>query len=72
VRHLGEVGDNRFAVNVLAQRERNLGLALFPFRRLDNVAEQHLGLDAVGHLDADGTAAGHRREDVDAFGLDGG
>ena len=70
VRHLGQVGDDQLAVNVPAQRERHLGLA-FPFRRLDDVAKQHLGLDAVGHLDANGAATGYRCEDVNSLGLDG-
>ena len=72
VRHLGQVGDDRLAVDVLAECERNLGLGFFPLGRVDDVAEEHLGLDAVRHLDADGAAAGDGGEDVDVLGLDGG
>ena len=72
VRHLGQVGDDRLAVDVLAECERNLGLGIFPLGRVDDVAEEHLGLDAVRHLDADGAAAGDGGEDVDVLGLDGG
>ena len=40
VRHLREVGDDRFAVNILAQRERNLArLCALPNRRLQQLAQ---------------------------------
>ena len=72
VRHFREVGDDRMAVNVLAQRERNARLGVAPFVGLEQVAHDDLGLDRVRHFDADGAFAGHGREDVDALGLERG
>src|ERR1017187_2375446 len=72
VRHLRQVGDNRMAIDVLAQRDGNARLGVAPFVRLEQVAHDDLGLDEVRHFDADGTFAGHGRENVDAFRLERG
>ena len=60
------------AINVLAQRDGNFRLGVAPFLGLEQIAHDDLGLDRVGHLDADGAFAGHGREDVNALGLERG
>ncbi len=45
VRHLREVRDDRMAVNILAQRERDARLGVLPFVRFEQVAHDDLGLD---------------------------
>ena len=69
VRHFREVSDDRMAIDILAQRERDAGLGFAPFFGFEEVAHDDFGLDGIRHLDTDGTFAGHGREDVDAFGL---
>ena len=72
MRHLGQIGNHRFAVHILAKGHGDLGLALLPFIALEQIAHDDLGLDAVGHLHAHRTLARHGRKDVDALGLQGG
>jgi len=72
VRHLNEVGDDRMAIDVLAERDGNFRLRIAPFVRLEQVAHDDFGFDVIRHLDAHGAFAGHGREDVDALGLERG
>ncbi len=72
VGHLGEVGDDGEAVHVLAEGEGDAGLGLAPFIGLEEIAHDDLGLHGVGDFDTDGGFAGDGREDVEAFGLEGG
>ena len=69
VRHLGQVGDNRMAVHVLAEREGKPRPGVAPFIGLEQIADDDLRLDEVGNLHADGTFSRHRRQDVNAFGF---
>src|SRR5208282_6482699 len=50
----------------------NLCLAVAPFLGLEHVAHDDLGLDRVGHFDADGAFAGDGGEDVNPLGFDRG
>ena len=69
VRHLRQIGDDRLAVNVLTQRERQFGFRtrFLPILRLEQLTQCHLHLARVRQLDADRVLAGNRREDVDSF-----
>src|ERR1017187_5084911 len=70
VGHFREVGDNRMAINVLAERDGNARLGVAPFVGLEQIAHDDFRLDEVRHLDADGTFSGHGCENVDALGLE--
>ena len=72
VRHFREVGDDRMAVNIFAQRERDLRFGVAPFLGFQQVAHDDLGFDGVRHFDADGAFSGHWRENVDALGFERG
>ena len=71
VGHLGEVGDDRAAVDVLAEGKGDLGLAVDPFVAFEEFAEDDFDFFAVGDFDTDGVLAGNGREDVDFFGPGG-
>ena len=66
VRHLGQVGADRLAGDVLAEPDRERRPALGP--RAEDVAEVDDAAVAVGDLDADGLLAGDRGEDADLGG----
>ena len=66
--HLGEVGDDGAAVDVLAEGKGDLGLAVDPLVAFEEFAEDDFDFFAVGDFDADGVLAGNGREDVDFFG----
>ena len=65
VRHLREVGNDGAAVDVFAEGEGNLRLAVDPFVALEEFAEDDFDFFAVGDLDAHGVLAGNGCEDVD-------
>ena len=69
VRHLREIGDNRFPVDIFAQREREFDVRLrfLPILRLQKFAQRHFHFACVRQLDADGVFARNRRENVDAL-----
>ncbi len=67
VRHGGEVGGDDAAVDVFAERDGELALALGEGLALDDVAQPDGFAVVVGHLDADGGFAGHAL-DEDGFG----
>ena len=69
MRHLREVGDDRVAINILAERQRNFRLGIAPFLRLEQIAQDDLGLDGVRHFDADGAFSGNGCEDIYVFCL---
>ena len=48
VGHLREIGDDRMAVNILAERDGNPRLGVAPFVRLEQVAHDDLGLTEFG------------------------
>ena len=72
VRHFRKVRDDRMAVNVLAQRQRNAGFGIAPFFGFEEVAHDDFGLDRVRDFDTDRAFAGHGREDIDALGFERG
>ena len=53
MRQLGDVADDAAAADVLADSERNFGLALAEFVRVDHVPRQHRRHQLVRHFDAD-------------------
>ena len=68
VRHLREVGDDRPALQILAQRDRERRARRRVIGMLHDLAEcHHLGI-RIRHLDPDGALAGNRRDDADAVG----
>ncbi len=69
MRHLREIVNIRSTQNVLAQSERQLGLAVPVGVGLENLAEVDDFALGVGHLDADGAFAGDRRHDPNGGGL---
>ena len=66
MRHLREVGDDRFAVNVFAERERNSALCFrfFPIGRFKQLAQRHRDFARVCQLDTDRVFPGDGRENV--------
>ena len=68
VRHGGEIGDERLAVDVLAERDGNFRVGVAPVAAFEQFAQEDGDLVRVGDLDADGVLAGDGREDVDALG----
>ena len=70
VRHLREIGDDCFAVNILAQCQRKPGLRLgfLPILRLKQFAQRHFHFAGVGQFNSDGVFAGNWSKDVDPFG----
>ena len=71
VGHLREVGDDGGAIDVLAESDGDAGLGVAPFVGLEKVADNDLGLDSIGDLNADGAFARDGHEDVDALGFEG-
>ena len=71
VRHGGEVADDGLAIDVLAQRKRDLLFRGAEFRVVEQLVKRDGDLLQVRDLDADGVLAGDRREDVDALGAGG-
>ena len=71
VRHLGEVGDDRLAVNVFAQRQRKFGRRALPVVGFQDFAQGDLHLGRVGDLDPHRVLARNRREDVDPLRASG-
>ena len=65
MRHLREIGDDGFAVNILAERDRHFRGARVPIFRLQQLAQRDFHFARIGELDADGVFAGDRRQDVD-------
>ena len=66
VRHLREIGDDCFAVNIFAERERQFRFraGLFPILRLQQLAQRHFHFARVRQLDADRVLAGNWRENL--------
>ena len=64
--HLGEVEDQRHALGVLAQEQRDAALVESVLHPGDHVAQPDHVAVVVGHLDADRRLAGDRRDDPDA------
>ena len=60
VGHAGEVGDHRVAADVLAEREREVGIGFLEVGARQQLPQQHGLALAVGQLDADDAAAGDR------------
>ncbi len=67
MRHLREIGDDRFAVNIFAESDRQLRGGRVPIFRLQQLAQSHLHFAAVRQFDADGVLAGDGRENIDPF-----
>ena len=67
VRHRGEVRDDRLAIHILAEGERDFGLGGLKILRFQQFAQRHHLLARIRDLDAHGVFAGNRRENVDAF-----
>src|SRR5205823_10552699 len=72
VRHLREIRDDRVAVNVFAERQRDASPGAAPFLGFEQITNDHLRLNEVGNFKADGAFAGNGREDVDALGFERG
>ncbi len=68
VGHLGEVGDDGIAIDILSQTQGDFCLCVVPFVGLDQLAKSHFHLAQVGYLDADGVLARDWGEDIDALG----
>ena len=62
MRHLGEVDDDRLAVDGLAERQRQLGLGRLEIAACQDLAQIDGLALGVGQLDADGVAAGNDRD----------
>ena len=71
VRHLGEVGRDDLALDVLAEPDDQRVVVAAGGRVGQHVGQPHHLAVGVGHLDADGRLAGDRREHPDALGGDG-
>ena len=71
VGHGGEVTDDRFSVNVLAEGERDFLFRGAELGVVQELVERHGDLAGVRDLDADGVLAGDGGEDVDALGAGG-
>ena len=54
VRHFREVGDNRMAIDILAERDGNARLGIAPFVRLEQIAHDDFRLDEVWDLHTNG------------------
>ena len=66
--HLGQVGDKHLVAHGAAQAHGQLGTTLLEGFGTKHLAHGHHLRVVVGHLDADGSLAGHRRDDADAQG----
>src|SRR5262249_60092824 len=57
------------AINVFAERERNFCVLLrrFPIGRLEELAQFHSHLAAIGKLNSNSVFAGNRSKNVDSF-----
>ena len=73
VRHLGEISDDCFAVNIFPEREWNFraSFRLLPVGRLQKFAQRYGHFTRVRQLDTDGVFAWNRGEDVDPLGARG-
>ncbi|HSQ29855.1 MAG TPA: hypothetical protein VLN49_08405 [Gemmatimonadaceae bacterium] len=65
MRHLRQVGDDRLAFEILAEHDRERGARRLKVARLDQLAERYDLRNWVRHFDADGAAAGNRRDHAD-------
>jgi hypothetical protein len=71
VGHGGEVGDDGFAVNVLAEGDGNFRFAVLEGVVFQQFANGHDNLFLVGEFDAHGVLAGDGSKDVEALGFGG-
>src|SRR5580692_4009165 len=73
MRHLREVSDDSFAVNVFTQCERNfcMSLCLFPIGRLHEFTQFYRHFSAVRQFDAHSVFSWNRRENINPFGTRG-
>jgi hypothetical protein len=73
MRHLCQIGDDRFAINVFAQCERNFGvsLCLFPVRLIARVRAVLLLLFGCSPVRCPPCLSRDRRENIDSFGACG-
>ena len=65
MRHLGQVGDNGIAGNVLAQADRDAAGGLAECIRINDIAQVDTGQLFIRHFDADSCFARDRRFDAD-------
>ena len=68
VRHLGQVGRDEVALDVLAEADHQRVVVTAGGRRGEHVGQPHHFAVGVGHLDADGGLAGDRGQHADALG----
>ena len=71
VGHFGEISDDRVAVNIHAECERELRGGLAPRILFEQLAQGDFHFLRVGDFDADRVLAGNRREDIDPLGAGG-
>ena len=67
MRHGCQIADDRAAIDILAERERDFLLRRAKLRIVQQLAQRHGDLLAVSNFDADRVLARDRREDVDPF-----
>src|SRR5690606_23764636 len=67
VRHAREVGDQRLARDVFAERDRDLGASAAPVFGLEDVAHAHGRGNAVWNFHTDGGLARNRRENTNGL-----
>ena len=70
MRHLRQVSNDCFTVNIFAERERNFRVrfCFFPTGRLQHFAQFHGDFAGIRQLDADRVFTGNRRENIDPLG----
>ena len=61
MRHRRQIGDDRMAVHILAERQRQRRLGRLPGLALKKFPDTDLHLAGIGDLDANGVLAGDRR-----------
>ena len=69
VGEVGQIIDERGAVDVLAEGDGQVGGGGVPLGTLDQVAQEDFNFGGVGDLDRHGVATGDGGEDVDALGF---
>ena len=69
MREIGQIVDERGAVDVFAERNGEMGAGGVPFGTFDEVPEEDFYLGGIGDFDGHGVATGDRGQDVDAFGF---